>query len=80
MIKFLYEVYNSKNELVLQSESLAFFIDMIKVKPSTIPDYYYDKYKIYEEDKVYVRNIILDDNNNEMLLLESHWIKNYLLR
>ena len=47
----VFEIYNNKNELVLQSESLAFFIDMIKVKPSTIPDYYYDKYQICEEDK-----------------------------
>jgi YbgC/YbaW family acyl-CoA thioester hydrolase len=47
----VFEIYNNKNELVLQSESLAFFIDMIKVKPSTIPDYYYDKYQISEEDK-----------------------------
>ena len=47
----VFEIYNKKNELVLQSESLAFFIDMIKVKPSTIPDYYYDKYQICEEDK-----------------------------
>ena len=48
---FRSEIYNEENELVLQSESLAFFIDMVKAKPCTIPDYYYNKYNISEEDK-----------------------------
>ena len=47
----VFEIYNEENELVLQSESLAFFIDMVKAKPCTIPDYYYNKYNISEEDK-----------------------------
>lgn len=47
----VFEIYNQENELVLQSESLAFFIDTIKAKPCSIPEYYYEKYKISEEDK-----------------------------
>ena len=47
----VFEIYNEDNELVLQSESLAFFIDIIKSKPSTIPEYYYNKYHLSKEDK-----------------------------
>lgn len=46
-----FEIYNKKNELILQSESLIFFIDTLKEKPCTIPECYYDKYDISKEDK-----------------------------
>lgn len=45
----VFEIYDESNMLIVEGETLAFFIDMIKVKPCIIPQYYYEIYGVNEE-------------------------------
>lgn len=55
----IFEIYDESNTLIVEGETLAFFIDMIKVRPCIIPKYYYELYCVEEDNKEPIKKLKL---------------------
>lgn len=52
-----FKIYNEKEELILSGETLAFYIDIKKGKPCSIPSIYYDRYEVKDDRSIKINKL-----------------------